>query len=449
MGVIGLELDHNITVKFYFSLASTNPLYILISLNRKIMVMIRSNNITLLLLVLLFGFTSCDNSIDNPIQDPAGEITGSAIDFQKAVINYGLSTFQKVISEGNENVLISPLSLETALYMAMNGANDKTLEEFRVALKLEQFYPQGMNPHYKALIDKLEPKNESTRLGIANTVFYDEKMVTFHEKFKETVADVFDGDFNQANFGDEGSVDRINDWIEDKTEGRIEKILEEINDDEALFLISALFYKSDWEKGFLPTLTFQKPFTNEDNEEILVEQMYSDDYRRYYTGLDFSAVDLKFTDDEYSMTFILPGYGISTKDFVLGYNETEFYDFYIDLYTNKLQEGRIVTKLPKFKIRAHKNMKEILIDMGMKEAFEFADFSNMGTFMGSPYLSRVLHDTFLKIDEKGAEGGAVTAVGVAAESAPPTIEFNRPFVFIIRHVETNTPVFIGKLGNPE
>jgi len=94
-------------------------------------------------------------------------------------------------------------------------------------------------------------------------------------------------------------------------------------------------------------------------------------------------------------------------------------------------------------------MKEILIDMGMKEAFEFADFSNMGTFMGSPYLSRVLHDTFLKIDEKGAEGGAVTAVGVAAESAPPTIEFNRPFVFIIRHVETNTPVFIGKLGNPE
>ena len=176
--------------------------------------------------------------------------------------------------------------------------------------------------------------------------------------------------------------------------------------------------------------------------------MFSDDYRRFYQGQKFSAIDLKFTDDEYSMTFILPENDSNVYDFVNGYSEKEFYEFYIDLYANKLQEGRIMIRIPKFEIEAHKNMKDILEKMGMETAFDDADLSNMGTFPGHTYISRVLHDTFLKIDEKGAEGAAVTTVGIGVESLPPQIEFSRPFLFVIRHVETNTPIFIGKLGDP-
>jgi len=410
--------------------------------------MIKLKNLYFVLFALLITFNSCDNSVSDTM-DPPLESTGDATDFQKMVIDYGLSTFQKVVAEDEDNVLISPLSLETALYMAMNGSDGETLEEFRVALKAEQFYPVGINPHYKALIEKLTPKNESTTLGLANTVFYDEKMVTFHESFKNAIADVFNGDFNQANFQDASSVDLINDWAKDKTENRIEKILDEIQSDEALFLINALFFKADWEKGFESLATTKRIFTKENEETVIVDLMFSDDTRRFYKGDEFSAVDLKFSDDEYSMTFILPGNDLSTSDFVNGYTQKDFYDFYIDLYANKLQEGRIMTRIPRFEIEAHKNMKDILIDMGMETAFEDADLSKMGTFHGGhPYISRVLHDTFLKIDEKGAEGAAVTTVGIGVESVPPSIDFISPFLFIIRHVETNTPIFIGKLGDP-
>jgi len=407
-------------------------------------------NIVLILFALLITLSACNETVDDPINpnDPPQVTTGEAADFQKMVIDYGLAIFQNVVAEDDDNVLISPLSLETALYMAMNGTAGTTLEEFRVALKADKFYPDGMNPHFKTLMEDLVPENESTTLGLANTVFYDETMVTFLESYKDVIKDVFDADFNQANFKDPSTVNLINEWARDKTEDRIKKILDKIEADEALFLINALFFKADWEKGFDPDATTKDDFTKEDGEKVTVDLMFSDDYRRFYQGTDFSAVDMKFSDDEYSMTFILPGQNQTAKDFVNGYNEQEFYDFYIDLYANKLQEDRIMIRLPRFEIEAHKNMKDILENMGLETAFTDADLSKMGSFPGRTYFSRVLHDTFLKIDEKGAEGAAVTTVGVGVESLPPNINFTSPFLFIIRHVETNTPIFIGKLGDP-
>jgi len=400
-----------------------------------------------LLVAALFLFSACNNS-DDPTDLPQ-ESTGDATDFQKMVIDYGLSTFQNVIAEGEENVLISPLSLETALYMTMNGSNGKTLEEFRVALKADKFYPPEMNSNYKSLIEKLAPKNESTTLGLANTVFYDKTKVEFHDEFQDIIKETFDGDFNQADFKDSETVNIINQWAKDKTEDRIDKILDNIDPDEALFLINALYFKSDWMKGFAENSVIQRPFTKENGDDVLVDMMFSDDFRRFYIGEDFSALDLRFTDDEYSMTFILPEDKISAADFINDYTEEDFYDLYIDLYANKLNEGRIYSWLPKFEIEAHRDMKDVLAKMGMETAFQNSDLSKMGNFSGPTKLSRVLHDTFLKIDERGVEGAAVTTVGIVTTSAPPSIEFNKPFVFIIRHVETNTPIFIGKLGDPK
>lgn len=404
-------------------------------------------NTYFVLLALLLAMTSCNDATDEPT-NPHPPSTGDEVDFQKMVIDYGLATFQNVVAEDDDNVLISPLSLETALYMTMNGTNGNTLEEFRTVLKADKFYPEGVNSHYKKLIQDLSPKNSSTTLGLANTVFYDESMVTFRDEFKDVIRDVFDGDFNKEEFTDASTVDVINDWAKDNTEDRIKKILDNIQADEALFLINALYFQADWEKGFEAQSTQRGEFTTADNDVKMVDLMFSDDIRRFYQGVEFSALDMKFSDDEYSMTFILPGNGLNAADFVGSYTEEDFYDFYIDLYANKLQEGRIMTRIPKFEIEAHKNMKDILVEMGMETAFDGADLSNMGSFPGNTYISRVLHDTFLKIDEKGAEGAAVTTVGVGVESLPPSIEFTRPFLFIIRHVETNTPIFIGKLGDP-
>jgi len=390
------------------------------------------------------AFFACNNGAVN---EPLPESTGTIEDLEEAIIDFGLSTFQEVLKEGDENVLISPLSIETALYMTMSGTAETTLEEFRSTLKLDQFYPDGLNQRYAELVEKLEPKNQVTQLGLHNTVFHYPTLVTLDNNFKTSVESSYEAEITDADFSNEATVDLINAWAEEKTEGRIKKVLDKIEADEAVFLINALFFKSDWEKGFLPEITQSRPFNKADGESIDIDFMSSDDERDHYFGPDFKAVDLKFKDSEYSMTFIRPE-TTTILDFVLGFSDSDFLVMYQDLYENKLSKGRIQTYLPKFEISTKKNLADVLKNMGMITAFESADLSRMGQFAGNTYLSRVLHDAYLKIDEKGAEGAAVTTVGVGVESVPPTINLDIPFLFILRHVETNTPIFIGKCGNP-
>ncbi|MDF1697494.1 MAG: serpin family protein [Saprospiraceae bacterium] len=400
-------------------------------------------NTFLVFLSTLLLLSSCGTSTDDPMIT-----TGDASDFQKTSIDFGLSTFQEAVTNDDENILISPLSLETALYMTMNGCNGETLEEFRTALQAEKFYPEGINTQYRALIEKLVPTNESTKLGMANSVFYDISKVSMNQSFEETISDVFNAEFISAEFQNPNTVDLINEWVKENTENRIDKILDKIDPDEVIFLINALFFTADWKNGFFESSTSAQLFTKENGEAVSVDMMYSDTYRKYYQGDEFSAVDLLFSNEEYSMTFILPKNESNTKEFINGYSQTDFYEFYIDLYANKLQENRVFIQVPKFEIKSELDMKDILKEMGIKSAFNNADFSKMATFSGRTYLSKVLHDVVLKIDEKGVEGAAVTAVGVGATSAPPSIYFTRPFIFVIRHVETNTPIFIGRLADP-
>jgi len=410
--------------------------------------MMKMKNLISLYLLLLLAISCGSDEEPNLNPDPDPESIGDATDFQKMVTSHALSTFQEMIAEDEDNILLSPLSLQSTLYMVMNGSANSTLEEFRTALKSEVFYPSGMNPHYQDLMDRLTPKNGTTALGSANAIFYDDTSVDLYESYEKIITNIFAGELNATDFSDPATLDRINDWAKDKTEGRIDKVLDEINSDEVIFLMNALYFKADWEKGFEEEITRKQQFVTAGGQSKEVDMMMSDDYRRIYRGEDYSAVDLKLTDDEYAMTFILPKEGQSPAEFVNGFGEKEFYEFYLDLYANKLEEGRIMVNLPKFELKAKKKMNDILNRMGLTEVFQNADFSRMGEFQAPTYLSRVLHDAYLKIDEKGVEGAAVTTAGVAVTSLPPSIDFNRPFIFVIRHVETNTPIFMGKVGDP-
>jgi serine protease inhibitor len=107
--------------------------------------------------------------------------------------------------------------------------------------------------------------------------------------------------------------------------------------------------------------------------------------------------------------------------------------------------------LPKFEVEYDLNLKDVLTTLGMGVAFEkgIADFTKLGHSPQGPlYISRVMHKVKLGIDEYGAEGAAATAVVISADSAPPSILFDRPFYFVLRHVETQALLFIGLVGNP-
>ena len=402
------------------------------------------------LLTLGIAVVSCDSKVsDDPIDKgdddyPTIEAQGSLDDYQTMSIDYGLSMFQDVVATvEEENVLVSPYSLQSALYMTMQGSADVTLDEFRTALNTGDFYPNGLANYYEELAAKLRPTGENTNFDSQNKIFYFPSLFTPDEDYKNEIESFYSGSFTEEDFSDPATVDVINGWVSEVTEGRIEKVLDMIQPDEAIFLINALVFTADWGLGFEPDATYDRAFTKADGSAIDVPTMSSDDNRPFVVNEDYSAVDIPVKDEDYAVTFILPSETSNINEFVSAFDTDRYRDIY-----NNLQENRVQVYLPKFELSTSMNMKDILIDRGMTTTFESANLSKMGQFVGNPYLTRVLHDVFIKVDEKGIEGAAVTTVGVGVESLPPTLTFDRPFVFVVRHIETQVPLFIGKVGNP-
>ena len=398
-------------------------------------------------MISLFVFTSCNDSTPTqPIDDPDLETQGDFDEFNEVVLDFAYESLLFLNNREEENLLFSPLSIESALYMTMNGTDGKTLEEFRTALRIGSFYSNGINTHYKTLLEKLDPKDNRTSLSSNNTVFFDDQWVDLDENFINVIKDNFEAEATDADFSDPSTVDLINNWAEENTEGKIKEVIKEIKQDEVLFLINALYFISDWEIGFDPDYTFPNTFTKSDGSEVTAPFMVSDDIRNYVITEDYSAVDLMLKGQDYSMTFILPSE--DPKAFIGQFNLSSFKTWINELYQG-LQNDRLQLDLPKFEMANKFLLNDMLIDMGMETAFDSANLDRMGQFYGGQtYISRVIHDAFLKIDEKGIEGAAVTTVGVGVESLPPSINLNRPFIFVVRHVETNTPIFIGKMGDP-
>ncbi len=392
---------------------------------------------------------SCDpKNSEDPVNRgdddfPTVESQGNLEDYQTMSIGYGLSMFRDVVATDDDNVIISPYSLQSALYMTMQGSDGTTLEEFRTALNTGDFYTNGLGTYYEQLAVKLRPNGDNTNFKSQNKVFYFPTLFTPDEDYKHAIESYYNGSFAKEDFSDPATVDVINDWVNAATEGRINKVLDVIQPNEAIFLINALIFTADWGLGFEPNGTYDRAFTKADGSVIDVPTMSSDDNRPFVVSDEYSAVDIPVKDGDYAVTFILPSETSNISDFVNAFDT----DRYKAIYDN-LQTDRVQVYLPKFELATSKNMKDILIERGMTTAFEAADLRKMGQFAGSPYLTRVLHDVFIKIDEAGIEGAAVTTVGVGVESLPPTLTFNQPFVFVVRHIETQVPLFIGKVGNP-
>lgn len=409
-------------------------------------IQLAQKSLSALFLVLLTFCMSCTKNNDTDLiknSDPDIETQGDIQDYRSQSINYGLSMFQDVIATGEENTLISPYSLQSALYMTMNGSEGQTLEEFRTALSVGNFYPNGLGSFYQELADDLEPTGDNTIFNSQNKVFYYPALFTPSESYISDIESNYSGTFSEEDFSNPETVDVINGWVNDATEGRIEKVINQIQSDEAIFLINALIFTADWSLGFEEYATRDRVFTTGGGSQIEVPTMSSDETRPFVETDDYAAVDIAVKDGDYAVTFILPSESSNINDFVSAFDPDQYADIY-----DKIQNDRVQIYLPKFELATSMNMKDILIDRGMKTAFNSAELSRMGDFAGTPYLSRVLHDVFIKVDEKGIEGAAVTTVGVGIESVPPTLEFNRPFVFVVRHIETQVPLFIGKVGNP-
>ncbi len=388
-----------------------------------------------LILFTVIFINSCEKSGNVPFPD----LDTSSL--EASISTFGWDLFINTFDD-QENSLLSPLSIHTAMTMALMGANGQTLEKMQEALHVPELSKSELRDGYTKLRHTMLSNHDATFLSTNNALFLDPHRVDLFQEFLQDVEMGFSHEMEELDFDDPNAVDAINQWAAMVTNDRIKEVLEEIDNEEILFIINALYFLGDWELGFALETTQKQDFTNFDNSVSRVDMMFSDDNRPFYIGDGYSALDMDFKGGEYAMTFIVPDNDFSS--FIHQFDSKGWYAYYKNLIDDKISTGRVLTSLPKFQLTTKYHLKEHLINMGMSHTFENADFTRMGTSpLGRIFLSRVIHDAFLKVDEKGVEGAAVTTVGVSATSLPPVIKFEKPFLYVIRHKETGIPVFLG------
>ncbi len=404
-------------------------------------------------LIFLFSFLVFDQCTDQKDCDcnlPANLRPMSAQEEEVAASanNFAFDLFSK-INEANptDNFFISPFSVSAALAMTANGGVGTTEEAIKKAIHLEGMSDDEMNEAYKTLVEFLLQVDPKVTIEIANSSWYKQQL-TVKETFRNILNNYYDAEVLPADFSDPNTVDLINNWIADKTHDKIKNMLDAIPDAAVMYLINAIYFKAEWRYRFDENETKPRPFYLANGSEIQTPTMYGEKIAvTRYRADKFQLVSLPYGNGQYNMSIVLPNQGESLNDVIGNLNQQQFDD-----YLSNADSITTGIYLPKFKMEFKTLLNDVLSDMGMGIAFsDNADFSNLFDQSLALKISRVLHQTFLEVNEKETEAAAATIVEIVVTSAGPDhsfIEFNRPFAFFISEKHSNAILFAGKLFNP-
>lgn len=364
--------------------------------------------------------------------------TDTALENVTAVTDFGIRLLKESLKDG-ENTLISPLSISYALGMTANGAKGNTLSQFEEAFGLPV---SALNDCLYAYRTSL-PETESCRFDIANSIWFrdDSDRLTVEQNFLQTNADYYAADLFKAPF-DNSTLKEINDWVKKNTNEMIPEILDEIPSDAIMYLINAIAFEAEWEEIYRINDVYQGVFTKEDGSTNNVEFMHSHESR--YIEDDSSTGFFKYYKGRnYAFVALLPNEGTSVSDYISSLTG----EHVASLLANA-SYASVNATIPKFTVRCSTDIVNALQAIGITDAFmgQTADFSGLGTSKnGNIFISRVLHDTFLTVDEKGTKAGAATLVEANDGAAMDTkrVFLDRPFVYMLIDCEHNVPIFIG------
>ncbi len=392
-------------------------------------------------ILTLSACTTQEKNLMENIQPNHVEASAAPRSQDEAVTDFAVRLF-RASEESGENTLISPLSVLCALAMTANGAAETTLEEMETVLGMSK---EALNFYLHSYMSNL-PHEEAYKLSLANSVWFKEdERFAVDEDFLQTNADYYGADIYQAPFNEE-TCDDINNWVKEKTDGMIPKILEQLTPDAVMCLINALAFEAEWDEIYEEHEVREGIFTAEDGTEQEVDFMHSTEYS-YLEDENATGFLKYYKGSKYAFVALLPKEGVSVSEYLETLDGKTLHDL-----LSKPQNAQVFASIPKFASEYSVQMNDILKEMGMPTAFDAynADFSGLGSFVdGNVYISQVLHKTYISVAEKGTKAGAVTSVimdaGGALLNEFKTVDLNRPFVYMLIDCESNTPFFIGTM----
>ena len=404
----------------------------------------------IIILISVITITSCEeNGPSGPTDEEIPTITlnKKALEIIKADQAFGFELFREVYNLTDEdNMMISPLSVSYALGMTYNGAAGTTLEAFNDVLHFDDLTTQEVNESYKDLMDQLIHLDEQVEFSIANSIWYRLGFEVLSE-FIQTNKDYFDAEVKEIDFGDPQTVEIINQWIEDKTNDKIQNMLDYIPRGAVMYLINAIYFNATWKYEFEKEETYEGDFTLADGTIHKVDYMRVTGNFAYTSNEDFTAIELPYGDSTFSMVVMLPSGEQEVSDLVAKLDDAHWDSWFDNSILTKVQ-----VDLPKFKYDFKELLNDPLINLGLGVAFSSAaDFTRINPD-GGLYISRVIHQTFIDVKEEGTEAAAATIVELyrsGGGSSPIYFRADKPFLYLIKENSTGAIIFIGKVGKPE
>ena len=404
--------------------------------------------------MLFFGIllSSCSDTItdDNNVNENKLNLTADETELVKSSQTFGIKLFQEIDrTDERENIFISPLSVSMAFGMLLNGADNATYDSIRNVLGFENLTNEEINKAYKHLIGLLESIDEQVLFEIANSIWYHNSF-SVETTFLNTNIEYFNAEISALNFADPASLDIINGWVSEKTHEKIKTIIDEISSDEIMYLINAIYFKGTWKYEFDKDNTRDDSFFFPNGGNGFYKMMTMQARLNYYEDDDLQIVELPYGNEHYSMLVFLPSKVDGLDDFIQSLDENQWQS-----YINQLEPDSVVVELPKFKVEYKLQMNDVLINMGMHNAFlpGLADFSRINP-TAELAISRVIHKTFVQVDEEGTEAAAVTAIGIYAtsiENDENNVRYfyaNHPFLYAIREKDSGAILFMGRMDRP-
>lgn len=332
---------------------------------------------TIAALSLLSILAACQSDGDSsPQPKPRKDITLTRAEQEMTDLgtDFAFRFFRQVCETetAKPNLFVSPLSASLCLSMITNGAAGNTMTEMKDVLGFSDYSIEDMNSYNQKLVSALLDLDNTTRLGIANSIWIKQGF-NVYDTFVDVNKKMYDAQVQELDFASPNAKDIINRWCAEKTNNCITEVLKEIPEDARLYLLNALYFKGIWKVQFKKSNTVAEPFNNLDGSESTVQMMNLFEEHFNYTENDyFSIAEFPYGNEAFSMVVLLPAEGKSLDECLPQLTKGNWQG-----WSDNMLRANLNVKLPRFKLEYDKDLIKDMKAMGMKDAFGNADFSKM------------------------------------------------------------------------
>ncbi|MFS8924678.1 serpin family protein [Synechococcus sp. B60.1] len=411
-----------------------------------------------LLGLLLLGLrpTHGETSVRTPFEPTVtdGEGYGEEAVAQQAQSRFALKLFDYLLQQQpQENLFFSPLSLRLALSMLYNGAAGETQAAMAKVLEAQELSLNELNWTNAQMVRWLVERSQAEgpiQVQMANGLWVDTTL-TLRPSFLQALATYYQAVANRVELGSRQTVQAINRWVAERTQGQIDRIVDRLSREDRMVLLNAIYFKGEWTQPFDPTLTKPQPFTRADGRRVQVPLMAQSGRYGYRETEQLQVVRLPYGEGELAMLILLPKPGVSLAALREKLSPETWQE-----WTGSLSTRPGSVRIPKFKLTSEIDLGPALQQLGMGIAFSRrADFSQLTP--EPTQVSRVLHKAAIEVNEEGSEAAAATGVIVSRTALDRQEPFqfvaDRPFWLAIvasgANREAQTVLFMGSVVSPE